>query len=66
MSAAVDSGLPEAALPEHVRRIAASAWKIRWRVELEAEARFARLAGRLEQIGAARAMVEPGPPRRPG
>ncbi len=47
-----------AALPEHVRRIAASAWKFRWQVELEAEARFARLAERLEQIGASPSMAD--------
>lgn len=44
--------------PEALRRIAASAWSFRWQVELEAEQRFARLAGRLEQIGAARPLVE--------
>jgi hypothetical protein len=41
-----------------LRRKAASAWKFRWQVELEAEARFARLSGRLEEVGAAREMVE--------
>jgi hypothetical protein len=40
-----------------LRALAASAWQSRWRVELEAEARFARLAERLEGIGAAPAMV---------
>jgi hypothetical protein len=48
----------DSALPEHVRRIAASAWKFRWQVELEAEARFARLAQRLEQIGASPSMAD--------
>jgi hypothetical protein len=43
---------------EAVQRIAASAWSFRWQVELEAEQRFARLAGRLEQVGAARPLVE--------
>ncbi len=40
-----------------VRRIAAAAWSFRWKVELEAEARFARLAERLQQIGAAPSMA---------
>jgi hypothetical protein len=47
-------GAPEAA----VRAVAAAAWGFRWRVELEAEVRFARLAGRMEQLGAAAALVE--------
>jgi hypothetical protein len=46
------------ALPEHVRRIAASAWTFRWKVELEAEARFTRLAERMEQIGASPSMAD--------
>lgn len=37
--------------------VAASAWRFRHQVELEAEARLARLADRLEEIGAAREMV---------
>jgi hypothetical protein len=41
-----------------LRPLAASAWRSRWQVELEAEARFARLAERLERIGAAPAMVD--------
>ncbi len=41
-----------------LRPLAASAWATRWQVELEAEARFSRLAGRLERIGAAPAMVD--------
>ncbi len=41
-----------------VRRIAASAWVFRHRVELEAQARFARLAERLAQVGAAATLVE--------
>ncbi|OFX25868.1 MAG: hypothetical protein A2V77_09590 [Anaeromyxobacter sp. RBG_16_69_14] len=48
----------DSAPPEHVRRIAASAWKFRWQVELEAEARFARLAERLRQIGASPSMAD--------
>ncbi len=52
------SVLGDSSLPESLRRLAASAWIFRWNVELEAEARFARLAGRLEQIGAAPAVAE--------
>ncbi len=44
--------------PASVGRLAASAWRFRWEVELEAEARFARLAARLERIGAGRGLVE--------
>jgi len=40
------------------RRIAAEAWTFRWRVELEAEARFARMARRLVAIGALPLVVE--------
>jgi len=36
-----------------VRALAASAWAFRWKVELEAEVRFARLADRLESQAAA-------------
>lgn len=42
---------------EAIRRIAASAWRFRWCVELEAEARFRRIADRLEALGAAQGMV---------
>ncbi len=45
-------------LSESVRRLAAAAWEFRWKVELEAEARFERLAERLDQIGAGPAMAE--------
>jgi rubrerythrin len=45
-------------LPESLRRVVASAWTFRWKVELEAEARFARLAARLHQIGAAATIME--------
>ncbi|HEY6098340.1 MAG TPA: ferritin-like domain-containing protein, partial [Anaeromyxobacter sp.] len=44
-------------VPGPVRRVAASAWTFRCRVELEAEARFERLAGRMERIGAAGELV---------
>ncbi len=53
MSASGDSTLSES-----LRRLAASAWIFRWKVELEAESRFARLAERLDEIGAASAMAE--------
>jgi hypothetical protein len=43
---------------EPLRRLAASAWRFRWSVELEAEARFLRIAGRLEGIGAAAELVD--------
>ncbi len=46
-----------AARAEALRRIAASAWSFRWGVELEAGARFTRLARRLALIGAAPEMV---------
>lgn len=36
---------------EGVRRVAAAAWVFRCRVELEAEARFERLAARMERLG---------------
>jgi rubrerythrin len=50
---------PAAGSPaEAVRTLAASAWSFRWRVELEAEARFARLAHRLERAGASATVVE--------
>jgi len=45
-------------LPGAVRAVAAAAWRFRWQVELEAEVRFARLAGRLERLGTAPALVE--------
>jgi len=48
----------DAGAPGSLRSLAAAAWKFRWLVELEAEARFARLAQRLEQIGAGREMVD--------
>jgi hypothetical protein len=41
-----------------VRRVAGAAWRFRFRVEREAQARFVRLAGRLERIGAPAALVE--------
>jgi hypothetical protein len=41
-----------------LRALAASAWRARWQVELDAEARFARLAGRLDRIGAAPALAD--------
>jgi hypothetical protein len=37
--------------------VAAEAWRFRWEVECEAEVRFARLAGRLEALGAAPQLV---------
>jgi hypothetical protein len=39
------------------RALAASAWAFRWKVELEAEVRFARLADRLESMAAGAALV---------
>jgi hypothetical protein len=41
-----------------VRRVAAEAWSFRARVELEAEARFRRLAGRLLALGGSASLVE--------
>jgi hypothetical protein len=40
------------------RRVAAAAWRFRFRVEREAHARFARLAARLERLGGPVALVE--------
>ena len=40
------------------RRIAADAWTFRWRVELEAEKRFARMARRLAATGALPVVVD--------
>ena len=40
-----------------VRSLAASAWAFRWRVELEAQARFGRLATRLEALGVSPAII---------
>lgn len=48
----------EAGLPDRLRRIVADAWAFRWKVELEAEIRFARLAERLSRIGALSTIVE--------
>jgi len=48
----------ELSVPSHLRSLVASAWTFRWQVELDADARFDRLAGRLEQIGAAPALVD--------
>ena len=42
---------------DEVRRIAAEGWAFRWRVEREAELRFARLAKRLAADGAPEAVV---------
>lgn len=42
---------------EAVRRVAAEAWRFRCRVELEAEVRFERLAGRMERLGDAAELV---------
>ncbi|HZY05907.1 MAG TPA: ferritin-like domain-containing protein [Anaeromyxobacteraceae bacterium] len=39
-------------------RIAGGAWRFRWKVELEAAARFARLADRLEQLEVPASLVE--------
>lgn len=52
------SGQGDLAAPSHLRPVVASAWKFRWQVELEAEARFARLAERLERIGASPALAD--------
>jgi hypothetical protein len=41
-----------------VRRLAASAWSFRCKVELDAAARFERMAGRLEAMAAPQAIVE--------
>lgn len=46
------------ALPDRLRRIVADTWAFRWKVELEAEIRFARLAERLSRVGALPAIVE--------
>ena len=43
---------------EHLRRIAGSAWRFRCGVEHDAAARFAQLAERLAEVGAAGAVVE--------
>jgi len=51
-------GSTSAAGEDRVRRVAASAWVFRWGVELEAEARFARLADRLQALGASASIVE--------
>jgi hypothetical protein len=51
------SGRPSSFDEHRVRRVAADAWLFRWRVEVDAEARFARLAGRLSAIGACRDFV---------
>jgi hypothetical protein len=40
------------------RALAGAAWAFRWKVELEAEVRFGRLAGRLERGGAGSSLVE--------
>jgi hypothetical protein len=40
-----------------LQRLAGSAWRFRWRVEVEAAARFARLADRLAELGAPAAVV---------
>ena len=52
------NGHRELAAGRALRSLAASAWKARWQVELEAEARFARLACRMERIGAAPEIVD--------
>lgn len=52
----IEAGGP--APSERARVLAASAWRFRWQVELEAEDRFARLAGRLAELGAAAPLVE--------
>ena len=41
-----------------MRALAAEAWAFRWRVELDAEIRFERLADRLERAGAGAVLVE--------
>ncbi len=51
------SGSPGAPV-EARRALAASAWSFRWLVELEAEVRFGRLAGRLERAAAGVTLVE--------
>jgi hypothetical protein len=40
-----------------VRRVAAAAWRFRWQVERDAEARFARIAGRMARLGAPEPLV---------
>lgn len=44
-------------LPGPVRRLVAEAWTFRWRVEVDAALRFARLAERLAELGEPEAMV---------
>jgi hypothetical protein len=46
-----------AGVPEPERALAVAAWRFRWQVELDAQARFARLARRLAAQGAAPALV---------
>jgi hypothetical protein len=50
------SGLADLA-PGPVAALAAAAWRFRWRVECEAEDRFARLAVRLEALGTPPALL---------
>jgi rubrerythrin len=52
------AGEAPAALPPEVARVVARTWVFRHRVEREAEARFARLADRLEKVGSPEAVVE--------
>jgi hypothetical protein len=51
----VTAARPPAAGP---RAVAAAAWRFRWQVELDAEARFRLLAERLESLGAPPALAE--------
>jgi rubrerythrin len=48
---------PHAVTDEGLGSVAASAWLFRWHVELEAEARFRRLADRLRSLGASPSLV---------
>ncbi|HME92194.1 MAG TPA: ferritin-like domain-containing protein, partial [Myxococcaceae bacterium] len=50
--------MKQSELPDRLRRIVGEAWAFRWKVELEAEIRFARLAGRLQPVGALPSIVE--------
>ncbi|HEU4382044.1 MAG TPA: ferritin family protein [Anaeromyxobacteraceae bacterium] len=50
--------MSEAASAASRRRIAGAAWRFRWAVEREAEARFARLADRLAGLWVAPSLVE--------
>jgi hypothetical protein len=45
-------------LPDELRHLASQAWAFRWRVELEAELRFAQLGQKLEAFDAPAALID--------